>query len=539
MFVMALICFAIGMVVILAGSMTSLLFGKQQTDQGDALKNTTSRVASGVFGVLILLAGLALMLFSSAIYVKDNQGGLVIKRFGKDLPPGRIIAVNGEKGPQARVLPPGWHFFYWPWQYQLEPIDNITIPEGKVGIVSALDGKPLPEGEIYAPEWKDAQKMLDAEEFLKGEGYQGPQLTVLKPRQYRYNNRLFKIEMSDALEVPVGKVAVIKANAGEEYKGEDIEYVNGVPMVPKYHRGLWNEALTPNAYYLHPNAYVVTFVETTNRVYSYTGLTGVRSRGDRPDQDNSISVRTKDGFEFPVDVRVSVKISAENAPDVVARLADPDSDSDGDGFNILEERVILPLIRAIFRNLAEKRGAVEYVSVRSEIEEASAKEFAEKLQTFKVSTDGVFIARIGLSDTKEGKALLDTQTQQEIAIREKETWLRKQEAAMNRAKSVRAEEEADQEKMKVAAEAQIAIEKSKAQAAIEKAEGEKQVYLKKIEALGGVDNFVMLEKLKIIIDQWNGSVPAVTVLGGSEGGSQLLDATLGTMLKEKMAKAAK
>lgn len=536
LFVIAVICFLVGAIVILTGSAAPLLFGNQQRgpQEPDSFKNTASKALSIGLGSVIILVGFALLLFSSAIYVKDNEGGLVIKRFGKDLAPGKIIAVNGEKGPQARVLPPGWHFFYWPWQYQLEPIDNITIPQGKVGIVSALDGKPLPDGEIYAAEWKDPQKMLDAKEFLKGEGYQGPQLTVLKPRQYRYNNRLFKIEMADALEVPVGKVAVIKANAGPQYKGKDLQLVNGVPIVPQGHRGLWNEALTPNAYYLHPNAYVVTFVETTNRVYSYTGLKRAHSRGDRPDQDNSISVRTKDGFEFPVDVRVSVKISAENAPVVVARLANPDEDLDQDGFNVLEERVILPLIRAIFRNLAEQRGAIEYVSMRSEIEKASAESFAKGLDTFKVSTDGVFIARIGLSDTPEGKTLLTTQTEQEIAVREKETWLRKQEAELNRGKSVRSKEEADQEKMKVAAEAQVAIEKSRAQAAVAKAEGEKEVFLKKIEALDGVENFIALEKLKMIMEHWNGSVPRVTVLGGSGGGIPLLDATLGTILQEKM-----
>lgn len=533
LFLIAAACFVVGAVIIVTGFVAPKLLANQRPSQG-AMSDAASKALSIGLGSVVILVGLGILIFSSAIYVQDNEGGLVIKRFGKDLAPGRIIAVNGEKGPQARVLPPGWHFFYWPWQYQLEQISNITIPQGKVGIVSAMDGKPLLEGEIFAPEWSDAQKMLNAETFLTGEGYRGPQLTILKPGQYRYNSRLFKVDVSDALEVPIGKVAVIKANAGPHFEGKDVELVNGVPIVPKGHRGIWNEALTPNAYYLHPNAYVVTFVETTNRVYSYTGIKNTLSRGDRPDQDNSISVRTKDGFEFPVDVRVSVKISAENAPFVVARLASPDEDVNHDGFNVLEERVILPLIRTIFRNSAEQRGALEYVSMRSEIEKASAKAFSERLKESKVSSDGVFIARIGLSDTEEGKTLLTTQTEQEIAIREKETWLRKQDAEMSRAKSVRAKEEADQEKMKVVAEAQIEIEKSKAQAAVEKAEGEKEVFLKKIEALGGVDNFVIIEKLKMLMDRWDGSLPSVAVLGGAGGGSQLLDATLGTMLKDKI-----
>ena len=117
LFLMAVACFVIGIIVILTGSVSGLLFGQQANSEGNRMKDTASKAISFGFGAMIILVGLALLLFSSAIYVKDNEGGLVIKRFGKDLAPGRIIAVGGEKGPQARVLPPGWHFFYWPWQY--------------------------------------------------------------------------------------------------------------------------------------------------------------------------------------------------------------------------------------------------------------------------------------------------------------------------------------------------------------------------------------------------------------------------------------
>ena len=44
--------------------------------------------------------------------------GVVTKNIGfKSLPPGKIVATEGEKGPQARILPPGWHPWYWPFIY--------------------------------------------------------------------------------------------------------------------------------------------------------------------------------------------------------------------------------------------------------------------------------------------------------------------------------------------------------------------------------------------------------------------------------------
>ena len=101
------------------------------------------RLVGTVVAVIIIVA-------STAIYVEDNQAGIVIRKFGADLPTGQIIATKGEKGPQARVLPPGWHFFYWPWLFDLKTVDNMTIPQGNVGVVEAMDGATaLPKGEIF------------------------------------------------------------------------------------------------------------------------------------------------------------------------------------------------------------------------------------------------------------------------------------------------------------------------------------------------------------------------------------------------------
>ena len=180
-------------------------------------------------GVLALIA----VLFSSALVVGDNQGGLIMRNFGPDLPANRVVAANGEKGPQARVLGPGWHFGYWPWQYTVEPVECVTIDQGKVGVVVALDGRSLPEGVVYAPAWKAAEEMLDGERFLTNEGgFRGPQLTILTPGRYRYNPRLFSITPKAALVVGPGEVAVVKANVGAPAAVEGGDN-NGVRLVPR------------------------------------------------------------------------------------------------------------------------------------------------------------------------------------------------------------------------------------------------------------------------------------------------------------------
>ena len=74
-------------------------------------------------------------------YVGENSLGVVTKNIGFfELPPGKIIATSGEKGPQAAVLPPGWNSWFWPFIYDVEVVEQTTIPEGKIGLLSASDG---------------------------------------------------------------------------------------------------------------------------------------------------------------------------------------------------------------------------------------------------------------------------------------------------------------------------------------------------------------------------------------------------------------
>src|SRR5262245_17836161 len=71
------------------------------------------RIASLVAAAAVLFASFTLASFR---YVGENSLGVVSKNVGVfDLPPGKIIATEGEKGPQASVLSPGWNAWIWPF----------------------------------------------------------------------------------------------------------------------------------------------------------------------------------------------------------------------------------------------------------------------------------------------------------------------------------------------------------------------------------------------------------------------------------------
>ena len=77
---------------------------------------------------IAIVAILALWLVLSSLWViAEDQSGLVIKRFGAPLASGRIIALDGEAGYQARLLPPGWHFGLWRWRYKIEKVPVVVV----------------------------------------------------------------------------------------------------------------------------------------------------------------------------------------------------------------------------------------------------------------------------------------------------------------------------------------------------------------------------------------------------------------------------
>ena len=94
-----------------------------------------------------VVAGVALFLFVLWLglrVVREDESGLLIKKFGPSLASGRIIALDGEAGYQAKMLPPGWHFPVWRFRYRVEKVPLITIMPGEIALVVAADGAATP-----------------------------------------------------------------------------------------------------------------------------------------------------------------------------------------------------------------------------------------------------------------------------------------------------------------------------------------------------------------------------------------------------------
>ncbi len=166
-----------------------------------AIASSSSSQQSGFPGwIWIVGSGLLLIIFLpkigwvvGLISVGESEVGIVTKKFStKNLPPGRLIALNGEAGLQADTLAPGWYFGYFPWQYGVKKEAVVTIPQDEIGLIVANDGCQIPPDRILGKRL-DCDRFQDARKFLLNGGDKGRQIDILTTGNYRINTAVFQV----------------------------------------------------------------------------------------------------------------------------------------------------------------------------------------------------------------------------------------------------------------------------------------------------------------------------------------------------------
>lgn len=161
--------------------------------------------------IVFVAIALICLAATSYVHVDSDEIAVLNKIYGTTSLPGEhIIATNGEKGPQAEILTPGWH----PWFlvnviYQVENKKVVSIPSGKYGFLNAKDGAPLRPDQFLADAFPAGHEleMLDAQYFLTRGGERGPQTTILTPGNYRLNSYLWDLTIYSAVDIAEGPLA--------------------------------------------------------------------------------------------------------------------------------------------------------------------------------------------------------------------------------------------------------------------------------------------------------------------------------------------
>lgn len=498
------------------------------------LSNALIAVAAvGGLGLLLLWAG--------TWVIREYESGLVVKKFGAPLQAGRLIAMEGEAGYQAELLPPGWHFGLWRWKYRIEKVEMLKVrPEeialvvandgdaipsqrilgqevdsddfqdakaflsnggekgrqlafltagtyrinpalfsvvttdnaehfgmrpkeltvyevapSMVGIVNVLDGRPIPSGDLAGPEVSGHDNFQRGQAYIAAGGCRGLQEQVLLSGAWNLNPWFVQVEQVAMTEIPIGYVGVVVSYVGKEHldlSGE--EFTHG-DLVERGRKGVWIEPLLPGKHPVNSKVMKVELVPTTNIVLNWASRTEAHHYDEKL---CPITVRSKDGFSFTLDVSQIIHIGMKAAPRVISRVGSMQN---------LVDHVLQPTVANYFRNSAQEVTVLEFLSARSQRQKEAYDNINRAIQAYDVECIDTLIG-----DIVPPAELMKTQTDKKIADELQRTYEVQREAQVKRQMLERETAIANMQGEVVRSEQMVRISERNALAVSETARGE-------------------------------------------------------------------
>jgi uncharacterized membrane protein YqiK len=494
-----------------------------------------------VLAVSAVVLAIAITIFCGTWMIAANQSGLVVKRFGPPLASGRIIALNGEAGYQARLLSPGWHFGLWRWRYRVIKVPTIIVRPGeialivaadgaampnehvlgksvpcddfqdaeaflsrggergrqlamltagtyrinpalfevvttanaskagmspndlrvyqvqpeRVGIVTALDGRPITAGDLAGPIVPGHESFQRGQAFIDAGGCRGLQEEVLLSGSWNLNPWLVQIEQVPLVEVPIGYVGVVVSYVGREHVDVSGDGFTHGDLVERGRKGVWMEPLLPGKHPLNTRVMKVELVPTTNIVLNWAQQTEAHHYDARL---SSIVVRSRDGFSFSLDVAQIIHIGMRNAPRVISRVGSMQN---------LVDHVLQPTVGNYFRNSAQQVTVLEFLSARSDRQRHAFEDIKKAIDAYDVECIDTLVG-----DIAPPAELMKTQTDRKIAEELERTYEVQREAQIKRQALERETAVANLQIEVVRSEQMVKVAQQNALAVAEQARGE-------------------------------------------------------------------
>jgi uncharacterized membrane protein YqiK len=331
-------------------------------------------------------------------------------------------------------------------------------------------------------------------------------------------------------EIPLGYVGVVISYVGkaqEDVSGAAFTHGN---LVNPGHKGVWVSPLYPGKHPLNTRVLKVELVPTINIVLNWSGRT---ERHSYDSKLSSLTVRSKDGFAFDLEIAQIIHVGALDAPKVISRVG---------AMQNLVDHVLQPTVGNYFRNSAQAYTVLDFLTARSERQAEAAEYIKMALRAYDVQAIDTLIG-----DILPPAELMMTQTDRKIAEEQRKTYEVQQMAQTQRQQLVRETAIADIQQDIVKAEQGVSIADLQAQAQIKHATGEAEsirvtgnakaeAYKAGVVALGS-QGYTALQLMQIIGDRSVRVVPDVAVSGNGSGGG-LVDGLLGMMMRNQNGKKA-
>jgi hypothetical protein len=355
-----------------------------------------------------------------------------------------------------------------------------------IGIVTTLEGSPLPAGDIASRlggfadietlETSKAAQLTDLtlietilgsqndkhsayqdfQKFLELGGRIGLQHDPLLYGAYNLNPFLVRVEEVPMLVIEQGQVAVIKAYVGlptQDTSGAEFKFGS---LVRPGHRGIWQEPLRTGKYPINPRCYQAVIVPTFIITLNWADVVSQAHNLDA--QLKQIEAKSSEGFAFAIDLQVQIHIPDTQAPYVISMV--------GSVPNLVNE-VLQAAVGNHFRNKLQSMPAVKFIASRESVQQGAFEYVKDELAKYRVETRGVYIQAVTLP-----QQLVEVLTQREIANQEVETYRMQKSAQEQRTETEKAKGTADMQAELAKSQVGVDIQTNRTAARKMEAEGE-------------------------------------------------------------------
>ena len=285
----------------------------------------------------------------------------------------------------------------------------------QVGIVTVLDGRSIPAGDLAGPSVGGHESFQRGQAFIDAGGCRGLQEEVLLSGTWNLNPWFVRVDPVPLTEIPIGYVGVVVSYVGREHIDISGDAFTHGDLVERGRKGVWVEPLLPGKHPMNTRVMKVELVPTTNIVLNWAQRTEAHQYDQRL---SSIIVRSKDGFSFSLDVSQIIHIGMRNAPRVISRVGSMQN---------LVDHVLQPTVGNYFRNSAQEVTILEFLSARSERQKEAYANVKKAIEAYDVECIDTLIG-----DIAPPAELMKTQTDRKIAEELERTYDAQREAQIKR-----------------------------------------------------------------------------------------------------------
>lgn len=419
----------------------------------------------------------------SPIAVPESEIALVIAKAGKELSNDRtlgdpvdcanfqdaraFLTGGGSKGRQMMILKTGTYRINTAvfdvitssnadkFGIDSDCLRFLTIEDGTIGKVTTHDGKQLTPGIVAAPKVDGHRSFQDPHAFINAGGFRGIQEEVIMSGTWVINPWFVTVDIIiNMTTIPVAHVGVVNSFVGPigaDLTGDDYKYGD---IVENGHRGVWIKPWNPGKYAINTSTMEIQLVPTSNFVLNWSSK---REEHGLDHGLSAISIRSKDGFDFLLEVQQIIHVPYDVAPKLIARF--------GSMANLVQN-VLEPLIGNYFRNAGQAATVLEFIDQRAERQASAREHVCNVLRTYNVEGVDTIIGEIRPPDV-----LMQTLQERMVAQETQKTLRQRQETERTRSETEREMANADNQRNLLLAEQDVTISTRKAESIAASAKG--------------------------------------------------------------------